>query len=52
MEKMEIKERLPFSHGTAAAISLILFKLFVVLGLYMHPPPGVPFFVSSLFPHS
>jgi hypothetical protein len=33
MEKMENKGRFPLSHGTAAAICLILFTLFVALGL-------------------
>jgi hypothetical protein len=31
MEKMENKERFPLSHGTAAAISLNLFTVFVAL---------------------
>jgi hypothetical protein len=33
MEKMENKERFPLSHGTAAAIGLILFTIFVALGV-------------------
>jgi hypothetical protein len=33
MEKMENKDRFPLSHGTAAAICLILFAQFVALGL-------------------
>jgi hypothetical protein len=33
MEKMESKERFPFFHCADAAISLILFTLFVSLGL-------------------
>jgi hypothetical protein len=33
MEKMENKERFPLSHGTATAIYMILFPIFVALGL-------------------
>jgi len=33
MEKMKYKERFPLFQGMAAAISLILFTLFVALGL-------------------
>jgi RNA:NAD 2'-phosphotransferase (TPT1/KptA family) len=33
MEKMENKRRFPLSHGTATAIDLKLFAIFVALGL-------------------
>ena len=49
MEKMENKERFPLSHGTATAIYMILFPIFVALGLCMYPPPGGQFSFCSLF---
>ena len=40
MEKMENKERFPLSHGTATAIYMILFPIFVALGLCMYRTPS------------